>query len=224
MPGLQMDNDSRVSWERFLNPETLRTNLIVASLFITAFEMLKDCIIDRIKDFFTSGFNQNGWVVDEKYNTEVLSRNQSQLYASLDWLKDMDVIDKQDIKRFDKMRQCRNELAHEIANFISRGSKIDPLPLFSEISYLLFKIEKWWIINVEIPTNPEFDDKHIEEDGIVPGRIMTLRLLMDIALGTEEESKISEKARQSHTNLIGSKLSNLEIQEGQKDVTQFAAC
>ncbi|GAI34251.1 unnamed protein product, partial [marine sediment metagenome] len=81
-----MDDDVRISWERFLNPEILRTNLIVASLFITAFEMLKDSIIGHIRDFFTNGFDENGWIIDDKYKTEVLSKNKSPLYASLAWL------------------------------------------------------------------------------------------------------------------------------------------
>ncbi|GAI47696.1 unnamed protein product, partial [marine sediment metagenome] len=53
----------------------------------------------------------------------------------------------------------------------------------------LHKIEKWWILNVEIPTNPDLDGMEIDKEGIVPGQIMTLRLLLDIALGTEKESK-----------------------------------
>lgn len=184
-----MDDDIKVRWERFLNPEILRTNVIVASLFITAFEMLKDSIIGRVRDFFTNGFNENGWIIDDEYQTEVLRKNKSPLYASLAWLKDMNAIDDNDIEKFNKIKNCRNELAHEIVNFISTGSKIDPLPLFGEMIDLLHKIEKWWILNVEIPTNSDFDGREIDEEDIIPGRIITLRLLLDIALGTENESK-----------------------------------
>ena len=66
-------------------------------------------------------------------------------------------------------------------------------PQSLNIIELLCKIEKWWILNVEIPTNPDFDGKEIDEDGIVPGPIMTLRLLPDIALGSEEESNFYYK-------------------------------
>lgn len=184
-----MDDDTRLSWERFLSPEILRTNLIVASLFITAFEMLKDSIMGRTRAFFTDGFDEKGWIVNDKYKTQVLSLNKSPLYASLEWLKGMNVFDDDDIGEFNKIKNCRNEIAHEIADFISKSPKIDPLPLFSKMTDLLHKIEKWWILNVEIPTNPDFNGQEIDEEGIVPGKIMTLRLLTDIALGTEEESK-----------------------------------
>lgn len=72
-------------------------------------------------------------------------------------------------------------------------SKIDPIPLFSPMVDLLHKIEKWWIVNVEIPTDPDLVGKEIDEDAIIPGPIMTLRLLVDIALGTEEESEFFYK-------------------------------
>ena len=184
-----MDKNVELSWEKFLNPEVLRTNLIVASLYIAAFEMLKDSIIGRLRDFFKDGFNENGWIINDRYESEVLSLNKSPLYASLEWLKNMDAINEVDVENFNEIKNCRNELAHEIANFISKGPNIDPLPLFSKITDLLYKIEKWWILNVEIPTNPDFDGKDIDEEGIEPGQIMTLRLLTDIALGAEKESK-----------------------------------
>ena len=188
-----MDDDTKVTWERFLNPEILRTNLIVASLFITAFEMLKDSIIERAKEFFIDGFNEDGWIVNKKYKTDVLALNKSPLYASLQCLKKFEAIDESDIERFNEIKACRNELAHEIANFISKGVKNDPLLLFGQMTELLYKIEKWWIVNVEIPTNPDFDGKEIDEDGIMPGKIMIFRLLADIALGSKEESEFYYK-------------------------------
>lgn len=60
---------------------------------------------------------------------------------------------------------------------------------FKEMVDLLRKIELWWIVGVEIPCNPEFDKQDIDVDSIVPGKIMALQLLYDIALGSEGKSK-----------------------------------
>ncbi len=184
-----MDDNIKQSWERFLNPESLRANLVTGSLYIAAFEMLKSSIIERIRDFFSTGFNESGLIIDEKYKTTVLSLNKSPLYASLVWLKNMEAINDNDIEEFENIKKCRNEIAHEFVDFLSTGPKTDPLPLFPKMIALLSKIEKWWIVNVEIPTNPDYDGNDIDENGIIPGPIMTLRLLTDIALGSEEESK-----------------------------------
>jgi len=69
-----MDEKIQAAWERFLNPETLRQNLVVASMFLAAFEMLKESIVDRIKQFYITGFDQDGWRIDPKYQAEVLSK------------------------------------------------------------------------------------------------------------------------------------------------------
>ncbi len=46
-----MDDKVRASWERTLHPETLKTNIITASIFSMAFEMLKTSIIEKIEGF-----------------------------------------------------------------------------------------------------------------------------------------------------------------------------
>jgi len=189
-----MDERVRQAWESFLNPDVLRPNLILASLYIAAFEMLKRTIVERLRDFYVTGFDKSvkekdGWLIDPDYETRVLSRNRSRVYASLGWLKESNVIDDQDIAAFERVKKCRNDVAHEINRLLSEGLPPDLPNCFSEIIALVDKIERWWIVNVEIPTNPDFDGEEIDESGIVPGPIMGLRLLIDIALGSGQDSK-----------------------------------
>lgn len=179
-----MDAKVQASWERFLHPETLRQNLLVSSMFIAAFEILKESIVDRIKGFYTTGFDQTGWRIDPKYEAEVLSRSKSPVYASLDWLKEHEVIDEKDIEGFDNVRKCRNEIAHGLFKVVVEGIGPERAEMFAEMIRILRKIEVWWVVNVEIPTNPDFDGQEIDEDGIVPGPLISLQLMLDIALGT----------------------------------------
>jgi len=137
-----MKEDVKKSWENFLNPKTLRSNLIVASVFLSAFEILKDCIIERPKEMFLTGFDENGLIINKDYNSKVLSLNKSPTYASLEWLKIHDAINQKDIEAFTKIKKCRNELAHELPNFITEGIKNDPTPNFQSIVDLLGKIER----------------------------------------------------------------------------------
>lgn len=189
-----MDETVRKSWERFLDPDVLRPNLITASLYIAAFELLKTMIIERLRDFYTVGFDRSkqkngGWIVDRDYQARVLSRNSSPLYASLDWLKESGAIDDQDISAFDRTKECRNKVAHDIAKLLSAGLPADLRDRFAEILALVDKIERWWIVSVEIPTNPDFDGEEIDESGVVPGSTMWLQVLVDVALGNEKESE-----------------------------------
>jgi len=76
-----MDEKVKASWERALHPETLKTNIITASIFSMAFEMLKSSIIEKIEGFFTNGFDENGMIVSPEYKEKVLFLNRSPLYA-----------------------------------------------------------------------------------------------------------------------------------------------
>jgi hypothetical protein len=196
-----MKETTRLAWERFLNPDILRQNLILASLYIAYYEILKDSIIGRLKDFFAREWTKEGPMESETYNVKVLTRNKSSIYASLSWLIENKVIDKNDFESFEHIKKCRNELAHELTELINKGIELQHLEAFGKLIHLLNKIEVWWILNVEIPTNEDFADKQIDKSHIIPGPIAMLQVLLDVALGDEERSKFYY---QEFTNLIKS--------------------
>ncbi|MCY3728464.1 MAG: hypothetical protein OXF97_05645 [Nitrospira sp.] len=185
-----MDYNVKRSWEEFLNPEVTRPRLIAASIYIAGFEVLKEAIVDRTRDFFWMGFDESGDHIDLRYQSDVRARNESPVYASLSWLREMNVINDADIGVFDRVKACRNTLAHKLfSTLASEGLPPDFEQRFTEMVALLHKIEVWWIVNVEIPANPDYDGSHIDEEEIVPGRLAGIQLLRDIALGDEERSR-----------------------------------
>lgn len=185
-----MKDHGQQAWEDFLNPEVLRSRLITASLFIAAFEVLKDSVVDRIRDFFCTGFDEGRDIIGPQYQTEVLSRNRSPVYASLAWLESMGAIEAADMAAFDRIKACRNHLAHRLLKLLwNEGMPTDLEERFDEMAALLRKIEVWWIREVEIPTNPDFDGREIDEAAIVPGPLIGLQVLQDIALGPDERSR-----------------------------------
>lgn len=184
-----LENGAPEKWEALLDPDLLRGKLISASIYIAAYELLAESIIGHIKGFFFDGINPDGPVTSPAYAEEVLSRNRSPLYASLDWLRENDVIDDADLAAFETIKKCRNELAHEmlaLASGFTDGQYLEQLPV---IAALIKKIETWWVVNFEIPVNPDFDNVEIDETGIVPGPCMALQLLVDIALGEPNKAK-----------------------------------
>jgi len=187
-----MNDNVQAEWERFLDPKELRPNLILASLYIAAFEILKNSIIERIRDFYITGFVGKDWIISPDYQEQVLSKDRSITYASLKWLKESQAISDEDIEKFNKAKECRNLLAHEITKFLAKGLPPEFSVCFNDIIALLNKIEKWWIINVELETDPDLSEKRdeIDESGIVPGTIMSLRMMVDIALGSDETANV----------------------------------
>jgi hypothetical protein len=196
-----MKDKTQISWETFLNPETLRPRLITVSVYIAAFELLKSAIIDRIKDFHTFGSGR----IDPEYQSEVLPKHRSPLYASLEWLKEMHAIDDTDIATYERVKNLRNELAHALTGMLLRELPAELAERFAEMVSLLNKIECWWIINVDMSVNPEFDGKEADAENVIPGPVMGLQLLLNIALGPEDEAKkyFNKFIKQTHREDAG---------------------
>jgi len=188
-------SDTSEQWERFLNPDVVRPSLFLATMFITTFEILKDSIVDGIRDFYTNGFDENGPRVGPDYQSKVLSKNKSPLYASLKWLRESGAIDDEDLAAFEKLKETRNLLAHQLFAVVTGQVGSAHQAQFDSLVALLRKIGVWWVVNVEIPTNPDFDGQEIDEEGIVPGSVLSLQLLIEVASGNTELLKLWRKGR-----------------------------
>jgi|688.fasta_scaffold270646_3 hypothetical protein len=178
------------SWAKFLNPEVLKSNLIAASLFLAAFEALRSSVISPIRDFYSCGFDQYGPIVDPEYQTKVLSLDKSPLRASLLWLKDREVISSGDMLLVDRIRKHRNQLAHELMKYVATSDCEIDGELIVSIYELVAKIDRWWILNVEVPTNPDFDGYDVYESGVQSGNMIFLKLMIDIVTGHESANEV----------------------------------
>lgn len=170
-------------WSRFLDPEVVHKELFTALMFITTFEILKDSAVDRIRDFYSIGFDQTGPSVAPDYQEKVLCRSKSPLYASLDWLREQGAIDQADLNLFEELRKIRNKLAHELFAVVTGQTESEHTERLDDLLALLRKIEVWWVVNVEIATNPEYDGQEVDEAKIVPGSILGLQMLVQVASG-----------------------------------------
>lgn len=173
-------------WERFLDPEVVRPSLFLATMFITTFEILKDSIVDDVRGFYTNEFDERGPTVGTEYQSRVLSKNKSPLYASLQWLREHDAIDGDDLVTFEKLKITRNQLAHQLFAVVTGQVESDYQAQFSALVTLLRKVGVWWVVNVEISTNPDFDGQEIDESSVVPGSILSLQMLIEVASGNTE--------------------------------------
>ncbi len=182
-----MNNPSRDSWDKFLKPESLRGSLILASLFIASYETLKDSIIDQLRSFYTHGWDENGPIVSESYEAKVLSLDSKKnpLRGSIAWLKNSHVIDEQDVQTISNLTKHRNEVTHELPKYIAEvGNEVRPAAL-SEILDLVTKIDRWWIVNVELEIQDEIDPSKVNASEITSGNMLFLRLMIGIATGAQ---------------------------------------
>jgi Holliday junction resolvase len=192
----QSMSNAAEKWERFLDPDVLRPSLLSATMFITAFELLKDSIVDRVRDFYTLGWGDKTFISPE-YEQGILTKDKNgrPLPASLDWLREHDAINEADLQIFKRLADIRNQLAHELFSVVTGQVPSEYESHFPALIALLRKVEVWWIVNVEITTNPDYNGQEIDEDGITPGALISLQMLIEVASGStkhlEQWRKIS---------------------------------
>jgi len=184
-------------WERFLDPDVVRPSLFMATMFITTFEILKNSIVDRIRDFYSIGWSGEGASVSPEYKAKVLLRDKSPVYASLNWLYENQVINDYDLKIFEQLKSTRNLVAHQLFDVVTGQVESNHTEQFQVLVELLRKIEVWWVVNVELATDPDYADASVDEEGIVPGAILSLQMLLEVVSGNTEllEAWRSQRAK-----------------------------
>lgn len=184
--------DTREKWADFLNPEIVRGKLISAGLFLMAHEMLIDTLKSHLLSFFADRWDADGPETSADYRSEVLALDpkgkDDALRGSIAWFRKMGAIDEVDEAAIKAVTDARNRLAHEMTSMISGAQTSHHIECFPTLVGLVHKIEKWWIINVEIETDPDFAGQGIDEDGIVTGPSMMMQMLSQIALGDDDDA------------------------------------
>jgi hypothetical protein len=175
------------SWEKITHPLILRENLMSASVYISAYEMCREFIVSKPKDFFTDNWGTDSKNLRNEYFKDVMSFDNSPLKASLLWFKAQNAINDQDIGNFDKAREHRNEIAHNLPMFISDPTHEVNGHIFNALLEVTQKIGVFWVINYELTISPDYDGQEIDKSGIQIGTIMMIKMLMQIAFGQEPE-------------------------------------
>jgi len=178
-------------WEDFLNPDVMRRRFATAGLYLVAHEMLLASIKEPILEFFSNKWSkEKGWHFSDKYRREVLAldpkRKEDSLRGSIKWLEKMEVINADDLKIIEELTCARNIFAHELRNVISTGEMPEFEKLFPKIVALATKIDRWWVINVEMAVDDQWADEEVDPQNVTPGTTLLLQVLERVALGEGE--------------------------------------
>ena len=183
--------DVEKAWADSLNPDVVRQKLTKVGLFMVAHELLVGCIKDRPRCFFADEFRDGIPVTSKKYKVEVLALDpkgkSDPVRGGTEWLKRMSVIDKADGIAIREVTDVRNRMAHELGDIVMGGGMPDMAGHLLKLLGLIKKIERWWVVNVEVPTNPDFDGEHVDEGGVMSGSEIVMSILWDVAMGEGEE-------------------------------------
>jgi hypothetical protein len=160
-------------------------------VFLAAYEMLKDALIDQPRSFFSDEWTTDGgWEISEAYRTKVLSLDRKEMVACAKWFHASGALDDDDLVALRAIAEHRNIVAHELPSIIGSVEKDVSLMHLRCIYAVTSKIDKWWIREIEVPTNPDFDHEPITEeqlDNSYSARMLIMSLLVRIAEGDDSE-------------------------------------
>jgi hypothetical protein len=106
----------------------------------------------------------------------------------------MGAIGDSDLQTFDEIKSHRNEIIHELMDFLVDAKRnFDPAK-FRALVDLFGKIEKWWLINFEMAIDPKFLPDGATPEDVIPGVLMSLQLMLDVASGNEPQEGYYYKA------------------------------
>ncbi|EMH4164294.1 hypothetical protein RJ498_005147 [Pluralibacter gergoviae] len=170
-------------WERILDPKILKRRVISYSVFISAFEMLKNVVIGRLERFYINFDDEQDMV---EYKIKVLDRNKSKLYASLNWLVEYNALEKVDIDEFERLKIIRNKLSHEMLDLLPEDELFDVTNEIRAIIELTRKVEIWWFCNLEMAIDPDSYPEDMDIKQVQPMTVFMLQLMCSVALGDEK--------------------------------------
>lgn len=175
----------RLSPAKFLDKDLIRLNLILSSLFLFCFEVLKYSIVEDVKDYLMEVFEFEEarkeitsleMLLDEMEHRQErvaaacekrlkdLDRNRWR--ASCLLLKEIGVISERDLDDLDEIRKDRNEIAHELPQLLIDEHLDVNLWHLSRMREILGKLEEWQI-SMEVSVRPELAGKEMRSSRII---------------------------------------------------------
>lgn len=197
---------TRIDSSKVFTPNILRINLLLSSLYLTSFEILKTAIIEGVKDFFIyqepssdDNLKESLRAIDpslvehfqDSYQEEVNEyekevgiklddRDKLGLIPSCKWLQRQGVLSEEEVEEIRKIRDHRNEIAHELPELlVGEGFDIQ-LEHFQRIRTLIHKVDVFGARNevfFDMSTLDEVDVQDVPDDQIVSGRDAILTLI-----------------------------------------------
>lgn len=183
-------HDGNRDLEKILNPDMLKTNLVRASVYLASYELLKSAVIDNPRGFINMGHTVPGEDGPEYEEDVVALCPKDRFHASCLWFRKMDAIDDADLSVIGQIRTHRNEIAHELPKYIGDSRHAVNMQLLDSIHFLIGKIERWWIREIEMEVNSNYDDvdrNAVPDHQIHSGRMIMMDWIHKVIHGQEDD-------------------------------------
>lgn len=147
-------------YEKFFDPKRLRQNLLLGALYLATFEVLKSTVIDDLVSFFSFGDYQDGKPAkSERYKAELIrygfKQHRDRYRASCLWLKDMQAVSAEEFDKLLKVRDHRNQIAHELPTVLLDAKLEVNIDLLIAARNFIHQLDRWWFENYHAAVDPD---------------------------------------------------------------------
>lgn len=153
-----------------MSPPVVKANLLAASLFLTAFEMLKAVLVDSLKGFTS---------IDGAYETEVLGLHKKKFAASCLWYLKQGVLTQHQVDDLHAIREHRDKIAHELPNLLFDPKAKISLDLLLRSRTCMQVLAKFWF-SIHASTDPQFDGQDLDRVEVDPASVAVFDYLISI--------------------------------------------
>ncbi|MFF0991614.1 hypothetical protein [Kocuria nitroreducens] len=186
--GRSSEEFRRVFLEK-MEPQNIRSTLAFAGLYQITHEMLKQAIFERVRDFYSVGFHENGLTYDEtRYQQDVIeaaraegwfkSEKTYRFTASAAWLVRMDAITKEQADRLKVIYNHRHDLTHELVAFIVDPDRNPDPHVFVDAVGILRDVHRFWVsVERDIGMFDHLED--VSLDDVAPASLLVLQQYID---------------------------------------------
>jgi len=173
----------------------VKFQLTCASFYLAAYELLIYSIVIKTKDFYTRDLSNGKLGLSKDYKKKVKALfPQDIVVASSLWLYELNAITEAEVEKIKEYKNHRNDIAYELPKIISDSEYDVKIKYFKEVRDLYKKIQLWWILEVELPTNDSLgsiDFEKIDTDELVSLIMIPMDYLLNIV--SEEIKKREDK-------------------------------
>jgi hypothetical protein len=187
----------------------IREQFILAGLLLTIFERFKKYVVDLLDGFFSDHIEvREGdlkYTRGEKFKKIIKEKGvgapgqhaNKEFRAALHWFCDLGAITEDEFNDVERIYTLRNDIGHELFHIIADDSK-NPIKLDDVLTTfsVYVKIVRWWVKEVEVATDPDFDQEKYDNtnwDEVESGDTVFLREIIRKSLLSEAEGQEIEK-------------------------------
>ena len=149
---------------KFTDPAEVNRSLHQVALYLTAWETLRSCIIERVKGLYTEDWTLDdkgglrGTVTNEYKKRVIALYPKNELHACTIWLLNNGAFNENDVEQIALAQRHRNSVAHEIVQYITgHESKVDRNTI-GTIYQIVKKLDIWWLTEIDLPSQKSVPD------------------------------------------------------------------